>query len=206
MNGRKKMNNFARLVFAILVVSALVAILTFAFDAGTSSAFVSDNQPLQSTDPDMSTDKSTVPPESIQEQSGLYNPVGGGSPVTTSTVYLPLAMLSYTSINTITDIIFDPPSPASLDYWEPVSITFSYNTVYSGEVQMWAIGYADGESQPYRGSPSYPAPSSGVITRAITVFSGSGSTVIDTVEFRMVADDDSVLVEFDVLVEYTYGP
>jgi hypothetical protein len=177
------MKNFSRLVFVILVASALMAIPIFAFGAGSSLAFDTDNQLPQSSSPDLLTDKSTTTPEPTQEQREIYNPTGGGSPVTTSTVYIPLAMLSYTSINTITDIVFDPPSPASLDYWEPVSITFSYNTVYNGAVQMWAIGYADGESQPYRGSPSYPAPSSGVITRAITVFSGAGSTVIDTLEF-----------------------
>jgi hypothetical protein len=88
------MKNFSRLVFVILVASALMAIPIFAFGAGSSLAFDTDNQLPQSTSPDLLTDKSTTTPEPTQEQREIYNPTGGGSPVTTSTVYIPLAMLS----------------------------------------------------------------------------------------------------------------
>ncbi|HQE98499.1 MAG TPA: hypothetical protein PLH19_14060 [Anaerolineae bacterium] len=119
-------------------------------------------------------------------------------------VYLALVLSSYG--NTITDIVFDPPSPASLKYWDPINITFKYTTVYTGGVRMWAIGYANDQRQPYTGSDLYPGPSSGVTTRSITVFGATGTVVIDRVEFIMRTQEGVTLVEFNVPVEYTYTP
>jgi len=121
-------------------------------------------------------------------------------------VYLALVMSSYSYDNTITDIVFDPPSPASLKYWDPIDITFKYTTVYTGGVRMWAIGYANDQPQPYTGSDLYPGLSSGVTTRSITVFGATGTVVIDRVEFIMRTQEGVTLVEFNVPVEYTYTP
>ncbi|MFW6082641.1 MAG: hypothetical protein ACOC8C_01160 [Chloroflexota bacterium] len=107
----------------------------------------------------------------------------------------------------ITDIVFDPPSPATLHYRETVDITFHYSTNYPGGFRMWAIGYADGDAQPYTGSELYNGPASGTATRGVSVWGGDGTVTIDTVKFRMVTEDRSTtLVEFTVPVEFNYVP
>lgn len=107
----------------------------------------------------------------------------------------------------ITNIVFDPSSPARLHYRDTVDITFDYATTYPGGFRMWAVGYADGDVQPYKASPLYNGPASGTATRGISVWSGTGTVTIDTVRFSMVMEGcRTTLVEFTVPVEYNYIP
>ena len=186
--------NFLRLASTILSALFFVLVLMFVFSNTGLARF--------------DTNVSYINPSqrNVDRQGAYEGSIKPHSDEFTFTVYLPTVMSSYSYTNTITDITFDPPSPASLNYWDSVDIAFKYTTIYTGGVQMWAIGYADGKSQPYAGSGSYAGPSSGVITRSITVFGATGIVTVDTVKFIMRTEDGLTLVEFNVPVEYIYTP
>lgn len=120
-------------------------------------------------------------------------------------LYLPSLMvlagdhLAVTSLN--------PTSPASLQNQQPVTVTFTYYTIQSGGVRIWAIPYTQGNLSPgyaYSGSNVEPA-GGGVLSRQITIF--SGSTLVDAIRVTMkTADGLTVLTEIDVPVAYSFAP
>jgi hypothetical protein len=110
--------------------------------------------------------------------------------------------------NSIHDITFSPPSPATLRIMQPVNITFSYSTNHSGGVRMWAVPYSNGErAGAYTGSNVYSGPGEGTVTRSITVFPSEGETVIDEVRFELRAEESQqTLFDLSMPVNYTFTP
>jgi hypothetical protein len=107
----------------------------------------------------------------------------------------------------ITNEVFDPPSPASLDFGEIVDFTFDYevdeNSRIFGRPFEGGVPRIDYAAHP---SPLYSigmGSGSGFFT--ILDF-GQGIAHVDQIRFQVVADDDSsVLHEEFVDVDYTFG-
>lgn len=116
------------------------------------------------------------------------------------TVGIPIVVLPP---STITNVQFDPASPASLVFSEPVNIAFDYTTPIPGGVRIFtSTGGA------VCGSPDYPT-GSGSGMSCFTVGSGGGGTgsvTISQVNLYMVTAQRPFrqAVEIFVPVEFTY--
>ncbi|MHC4888469.1 MAG: right-handed parallel beta-helix repeat-containing protein, partial [Planctomycetota bacterium] len=107
--------------------------------------------------------------------------------------------------NSITNIDLTPPSPATLEPNELVTITFDYAAMNPAGVRIFAIPHTNGMWTPnfaISPSPLYPAGKGGG-AGDFTIM--SGSMMVDEVQFQMTnADANVVLHEFFVPVEYRF--
>ncbi len=104
----------------------------------------------------------------------------------------------------ITNIKFDPPSPATLGFNDRVTFTFDYTTTEPGGVYIWGTPFT-GESLPggsaMHGSVLHPA-GQGSLSGWFTI--REGAKTVDRVRFQMTDADRNVLYEAFVDVSYTY--
>jgi hypothetical protein len=106
----------------------------------------------------------------------------------------------------ITNVVFDPPSPASLDFGEFVDFTFDYEVDEDSRIfgrpfegGVLRLDYAA------HGSPAYST-GMGSGSGFFTILDlGQGIAHVDQVRFQVVALDFSVLHEEFVDVDYTFG-
>jgi len=106
----------------------------------------------------------------------------------------------------ITNVVFDPPSPANLDFGEIVDFTFDYQV--DEESRIFGRPLTGGApSFAWAGHPSPAYTGSGSGTGFFTIQDvGQGIAHVDQVRFRVVAtDDDALLYETFVDVDYTLG-
>jgi hypothetical protein len=106
----------------------------------------------------------------------------------------------------ISNIQFNPISPASLTFNQNVSLTFDYTTDEAGGVRIFARPFSNGSLTPNyaaSGSPIYPSGSgSGSGNFTIT----SGDIVVDEIRFQMWdANQTSLLLEFFIPVQFIYS-
>jgi hypothetical protein len=110
----------------------------------------------------------------------------------------PLAMHS------ITNIRFDPPSPATLEFNDRVTFTFDYTTTEPGGVYIWGTPFTGGSlpgGSAMHGSVLHPM-GEGSLSGFFTIT--AGAKTVDQVRFRMTDADRNVLYEALVDVSYTY--
>jgi hypothetical protein len=106
----------------------------------------------------------------------------------------------------ITNVVFDPLSPANLDFGEIVDFTFDYQV--DEESRIFGRPLTGGSptfAWAAHPSPAYTGSGSG--TGFFTIQdAGQGMSHVDQIRFRVVAtDDDAVLHETFVDVDYTFG-
>jgi hypothetical protein len=107
----------------------------------------------------------------------------------------------------ITNVVFDPPSPANLDFGENVDFTFDYQVDEDSRIFGRPLtGGAPSFAWAAHPSPLYSM-GSGSGSGFFTIQdAGQGIAHVDQVRFRVVADDDDALLyETFVDVDYTFG-
>jgi hypothetical protein len=122
----------------------------------------------------------------------------------TFTTYLPMIINGYT--NTISNIVLNPQSPAALNFWEDVNISFTYTTSEQGGVQIWARPFTNGYLTPnYAAHPSIIHPyGEGTVNDAFFTIM-SGAVTVDQIRFQMWTPDHSkLLLEIFVPVNYQF--
>ena len=106
----------------------------------------------------------------------------------------------------ISDIVFDPPSPATLGLGERVNVTFSYATDEAGGVRIFATPFTDGgvtAGSSFAGSSLLPV-GEGSASRFFLV--SSDPAAVDQVRLTMRdADGTRLLFETFVSVDYTFS-
>jgi len=115
------------------------------------------------------------------------------------------------SEHSIHNIVFDPESPATLEFEEYVSFTFDYTTTNPGNVRIWGDPMTEGALTPdnrRHPSPRYNPPSgSGDGLIWIRDERQTETQHIDQVRFTMVCiDTDTTLLEIFEDVDFTYEP
>ncbi len=104
----------------------------------------------------------------------------------------------------ITDIRFDPPSPATLEFNDRVTFTFDYTTTEPGGVYIWGTPFTGGSlpgGSAMHGSVLHPT-GEGSLSGWFTI--RDGAKTVDQVRFQMVDADRNVLYEAFIDVSYTY--
>ena len=114
-------------------------------------------------------------------------------------------------LHSIDNIVFDPESPATLEFGENVDLTFDYSTTNPGKIQIWARPMTEGALSPNwggHGSPQHSPPTgSGRGFFRINHVGQTGDQHVDQVRFRMRCVDTGIILhEFFVDVDYTYEP
>ena len=111
--------------------------------------------------------------------------------------------------NSLSITLFDPASPASLDYEDYVVITTEYNITHSEGVRMWIIPYTDGEKSPgylYSSSKIYSGSGSRQVGFSIEFDEDIGPVTVDQLEVVMKNPDQSqTLIEKFIEVSYSFG-
>ncbi len=104
----------------------------------------------------------------------------------------------------ITNIRFDPPSPATLGFNDRVTFTFDYTTTEPGGVYIWGRAFTGGNiSRGSAGPGSVLHPTGeGSLSGWFTI--RDGAKTVDQVRFQMTDADYNVLYEVLVDVSYTY--
>ncbi|MEW6216764.1 MAG: PKD domain-containing protein, partial [Candidatus Bipolaricaulota bacterium] len=108
------------------------------------------------------------------------------------------------AMHSITNIRFDPPSPATLEFNDRVTFTFDYTTTEPGGVYIWGTPFTGGSlpgGSAMHGSVLHPM-GEGSLSGFFTIT--AGAKTVDQVRFRMTDADRNVLYEALVDVSYTY--
>ncbi len=109
------------------------------------------------------------------------------------------------SQHAIHDVVFDPPSPASLEFGQLVNYKLNYRTTEPGGVHIlgWPMsgGSYSGDMW-HAGSPLYPA-GSGSASGAFTI--NAGAKTVDQVRFQMIDARGNALFQMVVDVRYAFG-
>ena len=113
--------------------------------------------------------------------------------------------------HSISNIVFDPISPDTLEFDEYVNFTFDYSTTNPGNVQIWGRPMTEGSLSPNWGGHGslQHSPPTGSASGFIRIRDNGQAEAqhVDQVRFRMVCVDTSdTLLEIYVDVDYTYIP
>ena len=118
-----------------------------------------------------------------------------------------LALAAPAAGDTITNIDFDPDSPAVLPFGEHVDFTFDYDV--SEDVRVFGRPFFEGElafAYAAHGSPLYSMGQGSGGGYFTIGDGGQGVGYVDQVRFRITSADQSVILdEFFVSVDYTFG-
>ncbi len=110
------------------------------------------------------------------------------------------------SYNSIFNIVMTPASPAPLQFYNDIQLTYNYTTDHAEGVRIQALPYTHGlPTQHYSvtGSPLYPT-GSGSVSGGITIM--SDEAIVDSIQFRMYKEDgNQVLLEFYLPVQYHFA-
>ncbi len=104
----------------------------------------------------------------------------------------------------ITNIRFNPRSPATLGFNDQVTFTFDYTTTEPGGVYIWGTPFTGGRQSgglAQHGSVVHPT-GEGSLSGWFTI--RSGEKTVDQVRFQITDTDRNVLYEAFVDVSYTY--
>ncbi len=112
----------------------------------------------------------------------------------------------YFAENSITNIILSPPTPYDLYTGDQVNFTFDYSTAESDGVRIFGRPFTEGQlSNDYfaHGSIIYP----GGKGEGSGYFGLDSPGTVDQIRFRMYdADQNNILLEFFIPVDYTFNP
>ncbi|MCP4711813.1 MAG: DUF1565 domain-containing protein [Planctomycetes bacterium] len=112
----------------------------------------------------------------------------------------------YTLTNNLTNIVFTPASPASMDNSERVYMDFDYTTTDTGGIRVQAMPFTGDDPTPNWSvngqSVAYPYPSG---SEQAFFRINSGDAVIDRVRLTMYDDGWNPILEVFTPVDFTYG-
>lgn len=124
--------------------------------------------------------------------------------------YLPLVARQCPQVgHSISDVSFDPPSPAALPFATHVTVRYRYTTQEAGGVRVWVTPLSLGNPvarRAWSGSLLCPC-GRGTSDAWFTVHSGAGAVTVDEVSLLMVtAQGEKPLFEARIPVHYHFGP